>query len=336
MWIVLAILPTVGMAAKTDVIVLANGNMITGEIRSLSRGQLEFSTDDMGTLEIEWDKVTSIRSTTRFQVQTAVGFWFTGTLPPGDQPGWMVVAGPEEVVSLEMASVIQIDRFEHVFWQRLKGNVDFGFNLAKANESTQFNFDFGLQYRAPKGYAQFSFSSYLNKQEGSEYSTHNYFENQTGYYFRPAWTAFSIVQLQQNEELDLAVRSLFGGGVGRRLVASNHTNWMAGAGLSAGSEKYYGEDQPTTFNSEILLLTSWEAFRYDRPKLDFTVAMTLYLSVSEWGRARTDFSSKLRFELLKDFFLVFSAYDYYDSQPSEEAQSNHDYGVNISISWTFG
>jgi hypothetical protein len=64
--------------------------------------------------------------------------------------------------------------------------------------------------------------------------------------------------------------------------------------------------------------------------------MTLYLNVSEWGRVRTDFSSKLRFELLKDFFLVFGAYDYYDNQPSEEATSNHDYGVNISFSWTFG
>jgi len=334
--LILATLSITASAAKTDVIVLANGNSITGEIRSLSRGKLDFSTDDMGTLSVEWDKVTSIRSTTRFQVQTAVGFWFAGTFPPSDRPGWMVVAGTDDVVTLEMASVVQIDRFERVFWQRLKGNIDFGFNLAKANESTQYNFDFGLKYRGQKGFSQFSFSSYLNKQEGSDYSTRNYLENKTGYYFHPAWTAFGIVQFQQNEELDLAIRSLFGGGVGRRLIASNRMKWIAGAGLSAGSEKYYGDDEPTTFSSEILLLTEWEAFRYDRPKLDFTVGMTLYLSVSDWGRVRTDFSSKLRFELLKDFFLVFGAYDYYDNQPSEEVTSDHDYGVNISFSWTFG
>jgi len=334
--LILATLSVAASAAKTDVIVLANGNSITGEIRSLSRGKLEYSTDDMGTLSVEWDKVTSIRSTTRFQVQTAVGLWFAGTFPPSDRPGWMVVAGTDDVVTLEMASVVQIDRFEKVFWQRLKGNIDFGFNLAKANESTQYNFDFGLKYRGQKGFSQFSFSSYLNKQEGSDHSTRNYLENKTGYYFHPAWTAFGIAQFQQNEELDLAIRSLFGGGAGRRLIASNRMKWIAGAGLSAGSEKYYGDDEPTTFNSEILLLTEWEAFRYDRPKLDFTVGMTVYLSVSEWGRVRTDFSSKLRFELLKDFFLVFGVYDYYDNQPSEKATSNHDYGVNISFSWTFG
>jgi len=35
---------------KTDVVMLANGDRITGEIVRLDRGRLEFKTDDIGTL----------------------------------------------------------------------------------------------------------------------------------------------------------------------------------------------------------------------------------------------------------------------------------------------
>ena len=39
-------------ATRTDVVVLANGDRITGEILTLSRGQLEFKTDDAAFREM--------------------------------------------------------------------------------------------------------------------------------------------------------------------------------------------------------------------------------------------------------------------------------------------
>ena len=49
-------------AAKTDVIELENGDRITGEIKSLEYNQLKVSTYHMGTIFVEWDKVTRVRS----------------------------------------------------------------------------------------------------------------------------------------------------------------------------------------------------------------------------------------------------------------------------------
>ena len=45
---------------KTDIVVLKNGNTITCEIKRLSRGKLRVKTDDMGTVDIEWDKIESV------------------------------------------------------------------------------------------------------------------------------------------------------------------------------------------------------------------------------------------------------------------------------------
>ena len=48
---------TAGAQPKTDVVRLANGDHITGEVKSLNRGQLEYKTDDAGTIYFEWDKI---------------------------------------------------------------------------------------------------------------------------------------------------------------------------------------------------------------------------------------------------------------------------------------
>jgi len=50
---------------KTDVVTLANGDRITGEVKRLDRGRLEFSTDDAGTLYLEWDKLASVIAAAR-------------------------------------------------------------------------------------------------------------------------------------------------------------------------------------------------------------------------------------------------------------------------------
>ena len=49
-------------AEKTDAVVLVNGDRITGDIKKLERGKLEFKTDDMGSVYIDWTKITKITS----------------------------------------------------------------------------------------------------------------------------------------------------------------------------------------------------------------------------------------------------------------------------------
>ena len=75
------ILPAdVAVAQKTDVVVLINGDRITGEIKSLSRGQLDYKTDDAGRLKIEWDKILRVTSNRYYEVEMSSGVRYFGTL----------------------------------------------------------------------------------------------------------------------------------------------------------------------------------------------------------------------------------------------------------------
>ena len=78
----LLVVVDVAVAARTDEGVLYNGNTITGEVKSLKQGKLEYRTDHAGTLYLEWDYFHFISSNTFFEVENNRGEFFYGTLEP--------------------------------------------------------------------------------------------------------------------------------------------------------------------------------------------------------------------------------------------------------------
>ena len=97
----------------TDVVTLANGDRITGEIIVLERGRLEFKTDDAGTLYFEWDKLVQLVATRQVEVLHPR----RDALPrhPGGQPPlvrWRssTIGG---TITLRMPDVTLIDTHRH-------------------------------------------------------------------------------------------------------------------------------------------------------------------------------------------------------------------------------
>ena len=69
----IALLAVPARAQKTDSITLVNGDRITCEIKLLDKGRLQVSTDDLGTIYVEWDKVASVTANRTFRVVTSSG-----------------------------------------------------------------------------------------------------------------------------------------------------------------------------------------------------------------------------------------------------------------------
>jgi hypothetical protein len=66
--IALLLIPIAAFGANTDVIMMRNGDRMTGEVKQLSRGQLKLETDDAGTIYIEWDKIVGIKTALNYEV----------------------------------------------------------------------------------------------------------------------------------------------------------------------------------------------------------------------------------------------------------------------------
>ena len=66
---------------KTDIIVMKNGDRLTGEIKGLDAGVLYVSFDYMlGNISIQWSKVDHLESTQLFLVKAEDGSVYSGTL----------------------------------------------------------------------------------------------------------------------------------------------------------------------------------------------------------------------------------------------------------------
>jgi hypothetical protein len=61
----------------------------------------------------------------------------------------------------------------------------------------------------------------------------------------------------------------------------------------------------------------------------------VYPSLTESGRWRVDVNAKFRQELVEDFFIDVSFYGNYDTDPPTLGADNSDYGVVMSLGYSF-
>ena len=133
---------------KADVVRLANGDHITGEVKALNRGQLELSTDDAGTLYFEWDKIVSLSAVGQFEVTTTDGRRFLGGLAAGD-PRTLVIIEVTDRVPLSMIDVATIAPIGSSFWKKLDGSIDLGYSYTRSSQISQLNVNATSVFRRP-------------------------------------------------------------------------------------------------------------------------------------------------------------------------------------------
>ena len=329
--------PSPSAAQKTDVVVLDNGDHLTGEIKGLSAAQLDYSTDDVGRIYIEWDKIERITSRNYFEVQTTVGRKYYGRLDPAAEDRHVVVAR-EAGDTLALQDIVTIVPISARFVNRLKAYLDLGFSLAKANKATTLNLSTDVSYRGPKWSADVSFDSYAQGQTGITTTTRNTLQLNAARLFADRWEVGGFGQLDQNDELGLDLR-LSAGVQGGRVYLTNASEFKAAAGLVVTRERFVvtdtaGSTTTPQDNLEGVLNLLYDAFRYDSPKLDFSSQLTIYPSISSPGRVRAAFTGRIKYEVFKDFFAGINFTDNFDSRPPAGAEKN-DYVSSVTIGWSY-
>ncbi len=322
-------------AQKTDVLVLKNGDHITGEIKKLNRGRLEYSTDDMGRINVEWDKIARLESRSYFEVETQAGLKYFGSLDEPAEDGKIVVS-LTVADTLDLMEVVRITPIEATFWQRLGGYVDVGFSFTKATAIAELTGSWEVRYRGRKFYSVLSGSSYFQTQEtegGREGTQRNAFGFQLQRFLGHRWAAGGNTTLEQNDELALDLRVTVGAGGWWAARQTNSILWIVGGGALVGSEQFTGESATATV--ELVAGSDFSIVEYDAPQLDVTASLDVFASLTTVGRIRLDFETRVRYEVFGDFFFGLTFFDKFDSQPGTLAASKNDLGITTSVGWSF-
>jgi len=321
-------------AQRTEVVMLKNGDRITGEIMKLDRGQLEFKTDDAGTLYLEWDKLVSVTAATRiFEISLSDGRRFVGSLGPG-APRQLSVVEANATYTLSMADVTHISPIGQGFWRKLDGSISTGYNYTRSSGVAQLNLNANTVYRRP-GF-QFNIAGNYTATTTEDDPTPNDVGSVQAVYsrfLRKKLVLSGFARFESNESLGLVLRSEFGGGLGPRLLDTNRAQFWCGAGVVGNHEQ--GVDVEPTENFEAVLFTSFSYFMYDKPRTTIDTSFAYYPSFSDPGRQRIQFDAAIKREIVKDLIVSLNFFDSFDNRPPNAAFDTNDVGIVLSIGWSF-
>lgn len=319
-------------AAKTDIIVLKNGDRLTGEVVQLRQGKLQVKTDDAGTLSIEWDKIASITTADQYDVMMRDGSNLLGRLRPG-VPGSLELVRGAPAVSIVMADMASFTQIKAGFIQRIDGSFDLGGSYTKSSEVGELFLDADATYRRPAYAYSVSFATNLTRQPEADDTTRYSLTTTYTRYRGNRWFAAATAYFEGNRELGFTFRGTGAFSIGRFLAQRSHVEWMLAGGFAAGAETPI--DRSTAANVDTLVGTDLSVFTYDYPSTRLDFSLIAFPSLDDPGRVRLNVDGKLKREIFKDFYISVTAYEAYDNRPKAATSAQNDFGVSLSFGWTF-
>jgi Protein of unknown function, DUF481 len=323
----------VAFAARTDAIILRNGDHITGEVIQMRQGKLQVKTDDAGTLSIEWDKIASISTADQYDVMLRDGTRRLGFFRPGVLPNAQILSVAGALTPLPMVEIASFERIQKRFIQRLDGSFDLGGSYTQSTGIVTLYLDASATYRRPSYAYGASFATNLTRQpdqpDASRYSTdvsYTRFRNS-------GWLISALGLFESNRDLGFSFRSTGAGTLGRYLARTRRVELLTAGGLAVGRE--VPVDAPTVTNVDALIVSGLSVFTYDYPSTRIDLQVLVFPSLDDPGRVRVNANGKLKRELFKDFYVSLSAYDAFDNRPKSASATKNDVGASLSFGWSF-
>jgi hypothetical protein len=323
-----------------DVVVMRNGDRMTGEIKRLEDGKLVFSAGYMtADVSLDWTKVERLESKDYFNVYLTDGRVHTGLIAKQgvaeDPDARFFIETAETGVAVHQDEVVVIRPIENSVWSQLTGSVDYGYSFTGGNNATtQSSFSAAMAYRVEKWQMQFRGSSVFNAQSEGSSTGRNTLSFLYARKLKDRWYAGVLSELLNSKQQDLTLRVTAGGGLGRVLFRSETTALRLLSGVLFSRENYASQAgaEPRAYNAEALFHLQYEVYRFK--KFDVDAATYAYPSLTDQGRIRMGVQSALGIELFRNFKWKFSLYENFDSRPPVHAPRN-DFGTTTSVGWTF-
>jgi hypothetical protein len=321
---------------KTDVIILKNGDRITGEIKKYERGKLRLSTNAMSTVYIEWPHIASIRSDKMLEIELDTGERMFGSLHPTEDESKIIVQTQLQTSVVEQVDIVEVTPIKEGFWDKIDGSIDFGSTITQANNQVDYTLNATATRRTRKNTFKVAVSSFIRTQEAVQNTNRQDVAFTYRRQFSGRWFGAGVASYQKNNELNLDFRGTFGGGVGRALVHTNRVILGTLAGAAYTREHFTGsEEQQNNLEAMAHLDVQW--FTFGNNETDLDTSFSVMPSLSSPGRVRLELSSTFRREIFfKDLYFSINFFETYDSDPPQlGSQQKNDFGITTALGWKF-
>jgi hypothetical protein len=324
-----------------DVIVMQNGDRITGEIKGLKGDILTMYLDYVdGNISVNWLKVARVESPQLFLIQTQDGYTHTGTLstlvPSPGEPVTIQIAEGAEKTTTQKSEVVKLTETSLSFWQRLSGSINLGATYAKGNNTTQYNLGATVEQTRERWGASASYSSNLSASSGADTAMRNQV-NLSAYRLlrRTNYYVSGFGGLLQSSVQGIHLQSSAGAGIGRFLKNTNRTRFTVLGGMVWQSTKYNPSVVPVGTQQVYGAITTSQLNLYMFNKTNLSLTVTAIPALSDRGRVFYSTNASYYLKLFPTLSWNLSFYGNKDTRPPTGFKGS-DYGYTSGIQWTFG
>jgi Protein of unknown function, DUF481 len=326
-------------AKDDDVVVLKNGDRLTGEIKGLQRGELKIKADYMAeAVRLDWARIEQLESKSTFIISLVDGKLFTSAmrLMPSNSnqsPNFIIGGRSDGALRVHQLDVIRIVPVEPGFWKRLEGSIDFGFSFTSGNDQYQTGLTATATYRTGDNSFTASIDSAFSGQPEGTSTARRQFSFDYRKQLTPRYFVGGFFDLLQSDQQSLDLRTSVGGLVGRNLRQTEGSRFSVFGGVVGTHEKYSTVlGKPESTNADALAGVDLSIFRFKAA--DIRTRFSLFPSLTTHGRMRMQTTSDLHIKIVKDLYWGFHFYENFDSKPPVRADKN-DLSISTSLGWKF-
>jgi putative salt-induced outer membrane protein YdiY/sRNA-binding regulator protein Hfq len=325
-------------SGRNDLVLMKNGDRLSGEVKGLQNGILYVKTDYVDDkIALDWRQVQGVESTAEYQITLVNGLRVTGKIkrfskaPSADQE--FLITSTSGNRYFPASAIAEISTQKDTFWRQLTGSVDAGYTFTSGNSQTTFNTDALATYTNPKWTASTALASSFNGQSDASKTNRIDGSLEVARFLSHNSYLGGLNDYLHSSQQDLNLRTTLGGGYGRYWIRTSTTTfrWLTGAVYTWESFSTVS-GQPNDSNVEAFVGGAYDSYRFKFGEIH--LGANLFPGLSDFGRVRLTTNNSLRIKLVNNFYFTMAFWDNFDSRPPSTAKKN-ELGISTSIGWSF-
>ena len=296
---VLAPLMVLAGVCSADQVVLDNGDHLTGKIVRLAGGKVVIHTDYAGDVDIDVQRVASLRTDDEMTVVLEDNMRVHGRLT-GDAHK-LEVAEAGQTVDMARVSEVEPGRVTGKEWHR-SGRFALGASATAGNSDTRnLNFDGeGVWRQARNRYTLGGRGTYASS-HGTETDNNTIVYAQYDRFLSKKWYALANTSFENNRFADITLRTTIGAGLGYQWLDTARTKLALEGGLTYVHTDF--ETQPTVENPAARLVTRFDYWLW-QDHVQFFNYNQMYVGLTDLEDSFLRSQTGFRFPLIDRFSAV--------------------------------
>jgi small nuclear ribonucleoprotein (snRNP)-like protein len=131
--VIIALFSILGGYSQSDSLVLKNGDVIIGELKTMDRGVAIFKTNYSDSdFKIEWDGITKIYTISSYMITLQDGSRLNGKIKTSGINKVNIILDDTTIKEIDIEDVVFLKSVDNGFWDQVYASVDYGLDLTRA------------------------------------------------------------------------------------------------------------------------------------------------------------------------------------------------------------